>query len=278
MALNLIIPEINNKPGSTKDAVISILTIEWPLSLRNIFYKIKKQYGYSSTYQSVYKAVKELCELGVLKEKDKRYEIDIEWIKRVQSFTDIVETNYYAKERVQNLSGVSESKAGEDLIILNFDTIFDAEKYLYYFMKTELFKKKGDNICFQLSNEWRPIFYLRAEYNYYRRLKEKGHEFYFLCSGDSYLEEVSKKFYKSLDIHYKTVKSSSPSDTIVFGNYFIQIFIPENLRIKMKNYLENKDILKLLEEVLQKKAHIKIVINKDPALSEEIKKQIIRKF
>jgi len=78
MGLNILIPEINNKPSNTKDAVISILTLEWPLSLRNIFYKIKKQYGYSSTYQSVYKAVKELCEIGVLKEKDKRYEIDIE--------------------------------------------------------------------------------------------------------------------------------------------------------------------------------------------------------
>lgn len=278
MGLNILIPEINNKPGNTKDAVISILTIEWPLSLRNIFYKIKRQYGYSSTYQSVYKAVKELCEIGVLKEKDKRYEIDIEWIKRVQSFTDIVETNYYAKERVQNLSGLKESKSGEDLIILNFETIFDAEKYLYYFMKTELFKKKGDNVCFQLSNEWRPVFYLRAEYNYYKRLREKGHEFYFLCSGDSYLEEMSKKFYKSLDIHYKTIKNSSANDIIVFSNYFIQIFIPENLRIKMKNYLNNKDVLKLLEEVLQKKTSIKIIINKDSSLAEEMKKQIIKKF
>jgi len=163
-------------------------------------------------------------------------------------------------------------------MILNFETIFDAEKYLYYFMKTELFKKKGDKVCFQLSNEWRPIFYLRAEYNYYKRLKEKGHEFYFLCSGNSYLEEISKKFYKSLNIHYKTLKNSSANDIIVFGNYFIQIFIPENLRIKMKDYLNNKDILKLLEEVLQKKTSIKVVINKDTALAGEIKKQIISKF
>ena len=91
MGLNLLIPEMNTKPSSTKDAVISILTIEWPLSLRNIFFKIKKQYGYSSTYQSVYKAVKELCETDVLIEKDKRYEINMEWIKKVQSFTDIIE-------------------------------------------------------------------------------------------------------------------------------------------------------------------------------------------
>ena len=278
MGFNILIPDIANKPSNTKDAVISILTLEWPLSLRNIFYKIKKQYGYSSTYQSVYKAVKELCEMGVLKEKDKRYEIDINWIKGVQSFTDIVETNYYAKEKIQNLSGIKDSKLGEDIMILNFETIFDAEKYLYYFMKTELFKNKNDTVCFQMSSEWRPIFYLRAEYNYYKRLIKKGHKFYFLCSGNSYIEDISKKFYKSININYKSIKSQGTNDFMVFGDYFIQIFIPEDLRSKMRLYLENKDILKLLEEVLQKKSSIKLIINKDSALSKQIKSQIKSKF
>jgi len=278
MGLNLLIPEMNTKPTSTKDAVISILTIEWPLSLRNIFFKIKKQYGYSSTYQSVYKAVKELCETEVLTSKDKRYEINMEWIKKVQSFTDIIETNYYAKDRSQNISGLKESKSGEDMIVLNFDTIFDAEKYIYYFMKNELFKKKNDSVCFQLNHEWRPVFYLRAEYNYYKRLVEKGHKFYFLCSGESYIEDISKKFYKSLNIKYKTIKTNFPNDALIFGDYFIQIFIPEALKAKMKECLENKDILKLLEEVLQKKTSIKVIIHKDSSFASEMKKQIISKF
>ena len=70
MGLNLLIPDINEKPENSKDAVISILTLDWPLSLRNIFYKIKKQYRYSSSYQSVYKAVKELSASEVLIKKE----------------------------------------------------------------------------------------------------------------------------------------------------------------------------------------------------------------
>lgn len=278
MGFNILIPEINSKPTNTKDAVISILTIDWPLNLRNIYHRIKKQYGYSSSYQSVYKAVKELCEINVLKEKDKKYEIEIDWIKKLQSFTDIIETNYYAKQKIHNLSGLKESRYNEDLIILNFETIFDAEKYLYYFMKNELFKNKNDIVCFQINNEWRPLFYLRAEYNYYKRLIEKGHKFYFLCSSSSYIEDLSKEFYKSLKIKYKTVKTEFPHDTLIFGDYFIQIFIPEDLKKKMKELLNKKDILKLLEEVLQKKSSIRLVINKDASLSKELKKQIINKF
>ena len=279
MTFNILMPELNTRPKNTKDAVISILTHEWPLTLRQIFYKIKKQYHYSSTYQSVYKAVKELKEKNVLKEKDKKYEINIGWIKKVQSFTDIVETNYYAKQKLQNFSGVKESKFGEDLIILNFETIFDAEKYLYYFMKTELFKKKNDKVCFQLTNEWRPFYYFRAEYNYYKRLMQRGHKFYFTCSGNSKIEKQAKDFYKSIKINYKTLNQTPlPHDTLIFQDYFIQIFIPEELKSKLKKYLEKKDLMKLLTEVLEKKASIKVIINKDKDLTDETRKQIIKRF
>jgi hypothetical protein len=278
MTFEILMPELESKPKNTKDAVISILTYEWPLTLRQVFYKIKKQYGYSSTYQSVYKAIKELTEKDVLTAKEKKYEINTAWIKKVQSFTDIVETNYYAKQKFQNIAGLKESKKGEDLIILNFETIFDAEKYLYYFMKTELFKKKNDKICFQLNNEWRPIYYLRAEYNYYRRLMERGHKFYFTCSGNTKLEKQLKEFYKSIHVNYKTIAQSQPHDTLIFQDFFIQIFIPEELKIKIKNFLEKKDTMRLLTEVLEAKSNIKVVINKDKDLAQEVRTQIIKGF
>ena len=280
MPINLLIPDLNNKPDNTKDAVITILTIEWPLTLRNIYYKIKKNFGYSSSYQSVYKSVKELKEKGILKENSKKYEINIDWIKKVQSFTDIVETNYYAKEKFQNFRGFKESSLGEDMIILHFDTLFDAEKYIYYFMKSILFKKKNDKVCYQLSNEWRPIYYLRAEFNYYKRFLEKGHKFYFLCSGKSFIENISKKFYKSIGINYKTIKEKNVNDILVFDDYFIEIFIPDKIKNKISFYLKKKDVMSLLKNVLDKKTKesIKLVIHKDSSLSNEVKKRIIRKF
>ncbi len=277
MPFNLLIPDIDNKPKSTKDAVINILTYEWPLTLRQIFYKIKKQYGYSSSYQSVYKAVKEMKESHVLLDNEKKYEINVGWIKKLQSFTDIVETNYYATEKLQNVSGLKDSKASQDLIILTFETLFDAEKYLYYFMKTELFKKKNQTICFQLTNEWRPLFYLRAEYNYYKKLQKLGHKFYFLCSGDTPLEKKYKEFYLSFGTNYRTIKSEHPNETISFSSYFIQIFIPESLKNQIKKHLKNENVLALLK-TLEEKSSIKLIINKDEELAESFKKQVLKKF
>ncbi|MBT4165664.1 hypothetical protein HOE04_01350 [archaeon] len=277
MAFNILIPELNNKPKNSKDAIINILTLEWPLTLKQIYNKIKKQYTYTSTYQSVYKAVKELTESKVLKSKNKEYEININWIKQVQSFTDIVETNYFTKERIQNISGIKDSKKSDNIIILNFETIFDAEKYLYYFIKNELSKKPKQTICYEIKHEWKRLFYLRAEYNYIKKLLKQKHKIYFLCSGNSELEKQSKEFYQSLGAKFKITKQKITHDTLVFNNFFIQIFIPEDLNKKIKHSLNQKDILELLK-TLEKKSSIKIIINKDSDLTNEIKKQIIKQF
>lgn len=275
MVLSLIIPEINTKPENTKDAVISILTIEWPLTLREIFYRIKKKYGYKSSYQAVYKAAKELSSMKVLVEKEKRYELNISWIKRLQSFTDIAETNYYAKERVHNISGLKDSKKHEDIMILNFETIFDAEKYIYYFMKSELLKSREDTVCISMNNEWRPIYYLRAEYNYYNKLKKNGHKFYVTCSGDSYLETLSRQFYQSIGINYNTIKEKSANDMFVFGDYLIQIFIPGELKELMNKFLIKKDLMSLLNKVLARKSAIRVILTKDAGFASEIKKRAV---
>jgi hypothetical protein len=281
MVVNIILPELDSKPENTKDAVISLLTMEWPLTLREIFYHIRKKYGYSHSYQAVYKAVKELIEKDVLLEKDKKYSFNIDWIKKVQSFTDVVETNYYAKDKMNNLSGLNESKHNEDIMVMNFDSIFDAEKYLYYFMKYNLFKTNNDTVCYSTNSEWRPLFYLRAEYNYYSRLIKRGHKFFFLCSGKSDIESVSGKFYESVGIKFKSINQKFTSDTLIFGNFCINIFIPEDIKIKLRKLLDSQDsktLVKSISEVLSAKSSIRVIITKDEGLANEFKKDIISKF
>jgi len=277
MAFNLLIPELENRPKNTKDAVISILSIEWPLSLKKIFNGIKKMYGFVNSYQAVYKAVNELVEKNVLKENKLGYEINISWVKKLQSFTDIVETNYYANERLNNLGGLNESKRGEDMMILSFKSLFDAEKYLYYFIKTELLKKKNQVVCYSSNYEWKPLFYLRAEYNYFTKLSKRGHKFYFISSGDSEIEKFSRKFYATLGIRVKKTKSFITNNTIAFSDFFIQIFIPKNVNEKIGKFLKEDNVNKLIK-VLDAGGPIKIIVHKDKDLAGEMKKQILQEF
>src|SRR3989344_4608343 len=208
MAFEILIPDLENKPKTSKDAVINILTNKWSLSLREIYYAIKKEYNYSGSYQSVY----------------------------------------------------------------------NAEKYLYYFMKNYLTKKKNDIICCKVSHEWKSIYYLRAEYNYYKKLLERGHRFYFMFKGNSLLEKNAKEFYKKMGLNVQNLKEYLPNDTLVFGDYFIQLFIPEKLKLAMGKALEKGDKLNLLKNVLEKPSSIKLILNKDNSLADEIKNQVLKNF
>jgi hypothetical protein len=278
MSFDLLIPGLENKSKNTKDHVINILYQEWPLTLKEIYYKIKKTYGYSNTYQAVYKSVKELVGKQVLIESNKKYKINISWIKDLQSFTDIVETNYYTKERLNLVKGLKDSKSSSGITVLNFETIFDAEKYLYYLIKTELFKTKNNQLCFQINHLWKPIFYLRAEYNLYKKLQKRAHKIYYLVSGDSILDQENKEFYEKIGVNVKTTKNSYLNEIIAFNDFFIEIFIPEKLKTKLYGLFEKKENLKILNEVLSKKSSIKIIINRDKELSNETKKKIIKSF
>lgn len=277
MAFSLIVPEISGSPKKARDAIISVLIHKWPLSIKEIYNQTKKHHSCSFSYQAVYKALNDLLDKKVLTKKGMKYEINIGWIKKVQSFTDIVETNYFANQELNSLSGLKNAEPNQNIMILNFKTVFDAEKYLYYFMKTELFNKTNKTITYQTTHEWKPIFYFRAEYNYYTKLKKRKHKIYFLTEGNSKIEKEIKKFYNKIGVKFKTTKNPPLNDIISFSDYLVQIFIPEKVKSKIAQHLEKNQFMEL-RETLSKKYSIKMIINKDSHMAKEMQKRIIKKF
>jgi len=271
MGLSTFIPEIGKK-NSSKDIIINILINNYPLSLKKIYNKAKRDYSFSSTYQSVFKAVNELLDKKVLIKKGNEYEINVSWIKNLQSFTDIVETNYYAKKTTEFNPNIK-----KDTLILNFESVFDAEKYLYYFVKTELKKLKNEKIVYETNNEWKVLFYYRAEYNYYTKLMKLGHKLFFLCYGNSQIEKHTHEFYKKIGIQLRK-KQLEPNDSIIFSDYFIKIFIQEKLKEQIKECLNKEEDFKLLNLLNKTNETIKIIIYKDKELANEMKKQTLKQY
>ena len=182
MGFSIFIPDITKK-NSSKDIIINILIKNYPLSLKKIYNKAKKDYNYSSSYQSIFKATSELLLKKVIIRKGNDYEINISWIKQLQDFTRIAETNYYAEKISEE-----KNKIKENIMVLNFERVFDAEKYLYYFVKNELKKMKNKKVIYETNNDWKVLFYQRAEYNYYKKLMKLGHKFFLFSSGKNKIE------------------------------------------------------------------------------------------
>ncbi len=286
---------------STKDKIIELLSYEWPLSLRKIYYLLKKR-GLKITYQAVHKAIHQLLDDNKLIKTSDGFMINLAWIKDIHEKTDIIRVNYFSKKRsflsVEETKETADSRkdnhgikddgysSNESIRVFIFNNWFDLEKYLYYFQKKTLkgFKDKR-SICIHHHHEWRPLFYLRAEHNWITTLKKAGYELYTVCSGKTVLDKWSKKFYDSVGNKViMGIKLNGPSEILIFSDYVVEVYIPFELLTKLDSYLkkiksfDNLDSEWLIENIFDKTCEIKAIIHKDSKLSDELRKHLISHF
>ncbi len=270
--------------GSTKDQIINILSFDWPLSIKKIYYSLRKRYSINVTYQAVYKAVNEMLESKILLKTQDGYKLNLGWVKEIHNQTEIIRVNYFSEQHAtifDKISGDSEA-----IRVFIFKTWFDVEKYLYYLQKNYVLKsKEKEIICVHHSHEWRPLFYLRAEYNWIQQLNKLGHKVFTLCSGNSVIDKWAAKFYERIGGRMKLgVRCAETCEIMVFSDLVIQIYIPLELRealdkkFKKINNIADINHFSLIKNIFEKEAEIKVLINKDKILASQIKKQTLSKF
>ncbi len=280
MAFSLTLPHLG-KGTSTKDHLVSVLSYTWPLTLKQMHHEIKRRFASGVTYQAVYKTAYELVDAGVLVKKEGRYEMNLKWLKQVHDFTEVVQSNYFSSAgsggRVGE--GVVDVRGGDGVTVLSFDTWFDAEKYLYYLMKHQLLHLDvRKSICVHHRHEWRPLFYMRAEYNWIKSMTSKGYPLQLLCAGDTPADRWSAKFYRTCGVQVKTgARCADTADVIVFGDYVVQLFVPPALAEGLRRtYTQAKSIdmldsATLAQDIFEKRAQVQMLINRDPALAAQLR-------
>lgn len=104
------------KKRTVRETIISILSKEFPLNIKKIYSKIKKEYNLGVTYQAVFKIMKEMQEDNILEKSDKEYKLNINWIKDLENELEIIKKNYLSKkvleEPLQNRINSFVSKLG----------------------------------------------------------------------------------------------------------------------------------------------------------------------
>jgi len=82
------------KSGSVAEAVIAILSSEWPLSLKCMHYRIAKKYAREVSTQAVYKAVKKLRAEGILVKDGSLYLLSPQWLESLHKFSSETKKSY----------------------------------------------------------------------------------------------------------------------------------------------------------------------------------------
>ncbi len=100
----LILVGSTNRRKSVKFAIVEILSMEWPLSLKALHYLLSKKYALNVSYQAVHKAIKQLTENQIVEKDNRYYLLNMAWISKVKDFgkeTELAyssDTNFYKNE------------------------------------------------------------------------------------------------------------------------------------------------------------------------------------
>lgn len=91
----------NTKKRNVRETVISILSKQYPLTIKKIYSLVKKEYKLDVTYQAVFKLVKEMLNDNILQngETEMEYQLNIGWIKQLEDEIAIIKEKYLIEEK-----------------------------------------------------------------------------------------------------------------------------------------------------------------------------------
>jgi len=270
MGVEIVLPEMGAKK-SVKDLVISILTDDWPLTLKRIYNQIKKRYAVSVTYQAVHKAINELKEKGVIKKEGKVYLIDKKWIENIKDFSEKLEKSY---EEERPLSKIKEG--------FSVNTIWELWPIFIEAFKKDIFNSNNKSVCYVGHLVLNPQLGSEKQIEDYQELAKK-YKFFMVATSHSLLNKIWKSYWEKLGVKVKigAKLNSNPSiDIFVVGNFIIQIFHPEKI-IEKENKLREK--VKKVSDINIKDIHdiyfknygkIHVIAIKNKELSSQLRNEV----
>ncbi len=279
MGIELVLPRMNEKEMTTKDLVINILTHTWPLSARKIYNKIKKEYNFDVTYQAVHKTLKQLLDKDVLIREGNRYQLSEEWINKIEKFGSTIKTRYKTgqRQRVEDL-------IKRDFVSLSFDTLKEFAEFCVPVFVVQYPKQENKiGVC----NFYHIYPLVGFSDKVYKNMKDffSKYKFHSLCKHDTPLDRWFAEFFRKVGKKVKTgVNFSNDYDTIVVGDYVMQVFFAKEIRDKIDDLykkiknVEEVSLDELLSCILEKRAEINVVIFKNPKIADQIREDTLKYF
>ncbi|MFH1895738.1 MAG: hypothetical protein ABIJ74_04165 [archaeon] len=129
MSINIVLPNsVNGNNISCKDAVVSLLSEEAPLTAKQIYSRIKRKYALNVSYQAVHKSLKELEKEKMIEKNNKNYSLNVKWIDDLEKFSSSFKEKFFGKTFSTSKTYVLKSVAEVDLFLLSlFNELYAIE-------------------------------------------------------------------------------------------------------------------------------------------------------
>ncbi len=275
--LHLTIPQIGEETKNTKDLVFTILSSEQPLSIIQIYNKIKRQYHVGITYQAVRKAIDALQKENVLKKKEKTYMINKQWVLDLKSFFDKLLTTYETKISAKLFHT---EFVKEDYAIYTFNSLLDLDNFwgemLLNIAKTD--KSEKEFVGYYAYNFWF-LINLGRETKLFDDFKKSKFKSYFLVIKDFALNRWGAGLYQSSGVKVK-VKNATDIDPSmglnIIGDTIIQVKYSQEITKKLETFFKTyKTVQEMKLQEITQIAHepcdITFIMFKNPTLARNLR-------
>ena len=261
--------------SSTKDTIVQILSEEWPLTVKQIFERVKKKIDKAITYQAVHKVVQELEKEKIVEKEGNACKLNKDWIEQAKKSAETLANDYFSNKGKPKSSDV-------EYLHLEFDTFLDAAKFVinrFYFEYPNPEKKVA--VCFSY-HIYAPFGMSAVEHESYKKMITRE-EHWAVSKGDTYLDKQFSGYL--LGIGKKCISGAEftvKPETYVQGDYICQMFMPLECKKELDNIYENvKDMDKMkldryFDKVLCAKCKVPCIIFRDSKLAQLFREEFYR--
>ena len=259
---------------STKDGIISSLSLKHPLTAKEIYNALNKQYGNASSYQAVHKTILQLVNENVLEKNEKQYQLNKEWIKSVANFGKNLQNDY------QHILKIIDEQGS---VTLNFSSYIEFGRFLVNEFFTN-FPNPENKSCPCIWNHAYPIVGIsKEEHENFKKMFAKTQHFN-VCAQDTFLDRMTVDYLDKLGKKGRlNVKSSVKNDTFITGDYVMTVYINPEWENELDNVYRKikteKDLnMQELFELASKKANFKVIIVENGEFAHELREEARKYF
>lgn len=275
MIIRALLPKL--VPKTVKEKVIVLLASEFPLTVKELKLKIKNNFNENVSYQSVHKELNHLISDEIIKCENKKYLLNIDWIKQVGLFSDLILSNYTSQKK-HSINKLLELKNDGDSLSFDFESYAQLDNYflelLDYFNE---FFEKDKKILMHYTHNWWPLVYPLKEKEVISKLKSKV---YGICGSNSGIDKFCSNFENGIGLN--VIYTNNPRihwNLNVMGDLIFSFYGDDEVNKEMNEFfIRHKDLktldLKKLIGILQKKGKFRVLVVKDSQFAQNILEEL----
>jgi len=253
---------------NTRKMVIEILGKEWPLSSKKIHNLIKKKYKKSITYHTVYEIIQDLVSKEVLIKNNRAYLLNLNWVNEELNKLTKVKDSYDKNKPIKFLT-----KKTSQVTVYSLSELFD---FILRNMKSNFFSSENKQYFMKCRHPW-GSFYSKEEKQILMDSFKNGA--YVICQSNLFLDRAIAGFYKKLNVEIKLgADIIVEHETIVIGDCIIQIYYPPKFKKFIAKIFDKGKMslikFRKLKQIFEESNEINIVITRNKAIADQIKKEI----